>query len=152
MQNSDYLNVTLAQQTTQREGQKNSKFKKNAGKSNQAQERGYGKAKYSNKSSGGSSLGQHNLGLQPHSLLEKEIRQIMNESSIAKSAKENNNEMSFLQESNLRQIQNQRQSAMSNYQQYSLNKGVTQSQRGSHSIVNNRGGSQVLRQGKKNNR
>jgi hypothetical protein len=46
-------------------------------------------------------------------LLEKEIRQIMNQSQLVKSTKEN--DISFNQGSNLRRVANQRLSVMSNY-------------------------------------
>ena len=59
MQNSDYLNMNSQISTTQRDGQKANKFKKNVGQISQTHERGYGKQKFSNsnKSAGGSSLG-----------------------------------------------------------------------------------------------
>ena len=58
--------------------------------------------------------GANGAGVLPHSLLEKEIRQIMNQSQMVQSTREN--EISFNQGSNLRRIANQRLSAMSNYE------------------------------------
>ena len=55
-----------------REDRKAGKFKKNS------VDRGYGKQKYNNKTSG--SNGNQGTGNHPHSLLEKEIRRIMNQS------------------------------------------------------------------------
>ena len=58
--------------------------------------------------------GRPGMGVLPHSLLEKEIRQIMNQSQLVPSTIEN--ELSFVTGSNLRKMANQRMSAMSNYQ------------------------------------
>lgn len=51
--------------------------------------------------------------MMPHSLLEKEIRHIMNQSQLVQSTKDK--DISFNQGSNLRRIANQRLSVMSNY-------------------------------------
>lgn len=57
----------------------------------------------------------------PHSLLEKEIRNIMNQSQLVQSTKDN--DISFNQGSNLRRIANQRLSVMSNYETVNTNLG-----------------------------
>ena len=87
MQSNDYANVQPQHSLfSNREDRKNTRFKKN----HPGNERGYGKQKYSShKSSSVSSQGNamnnsQNVtghpGVLPHSLLEKEIRQIMNQS------------------------------------------------------------------------
>jgi len=124
MQNNDYntsgLHTTLF---SNREERKTTRFKKNP-----SGDRAYGKQKYSSqKASSVSSVesgypvsaskqghGQNGPSVLPHSLLEKEIRHIMNQSALVQSTREK--EISFNQGSNLRRIANQRLSAMSNYE------------------------------------
>ena len=83
-QNNDYANVQQHPNLfSNREERKNTRFKKNP-----SNERGYGKQKYASQKS--SSLSSTNNTMinsngpaaspMPHSLLEKEIRQIMNQS------------------------------------------------------------------------
>ena len=65
----------------------------------------------------------HGGGVLPHSLLEKEIRQIMNQSQLVQSTKEK--DINFNQGSNLRRIANQRLSAMSNYEPLSVRQAAS---------------------------
>ena len=144
MVSNDYINANTSL-FSNREERKNFKFKKNG-----AADRGYGKQKYSSQKASSTSSTQGNpgappkMGVLPHSLLEKEIRHMMNQSQLVQSTKEH--AISFNQGSNLRRIANQRMSAMSNYDTGELRK---HSQLGSQSVVGGRDrGSQVIRQGK----
>ena len=106
--------------------------------------------------------GRPGMGVLPHSLLEKEIRQIMNQSQLVSSKKGVDNDMTFggggKGSTNLRRIANQRLSAMSNYETNGGGGGGSQvNARGSQKFMNhtshhsggmNSNDSQVIRHGK----
>ena len=82
MPNHDYVYLQQPHSLfSNREERKSTRFKKNPNG-----DRGYGKQKYSSQkatsvsSSGDNSNNQGKMGAMPHSLLEKEIRHIMNQS------------------------------------------------------------------------
>ena len=87
---NDY-NINMLSAPVSREDRKGGKFKKNS------VDRGYGKQKYGSK-------GPQNQSNQPHSLLEKEIRRVMNQSQLVPSTMEN--ELSFVTGNNLRKMTN----------------------------------------------
>ncbi len=76
------------------------------------------------------------MGVLPHSLLEKEIRQIMNQSQLVQSKKVDNDMTFGKGSSNLRRIANQRLSAMSNYDTSGGVGGSQVNARGSQKFMN----------------